>query len=71
MRCRTPGCTGEHERRTISHQIVYQERTLVLHGVPAQVCSDCGEILLDSETISRIDRILARRTSLLVRDSPD
>ncbi len=61
MRCQSPGCTGEHEPRTISHSIVHRERTLVVHDVPADVCPDCGELLVAEETIFHIDRLLGRK----------
>lgn len=61
MRCQSPGCTGEHEPRTISHSILHRERTLVVHGVPAEVCPDCGEVLVAEETIFEIDRLLSRK----------
>lgn len=61
MRCQTPGCTGEHEARTISHQVVYRETTLLLHDVPAGVCPECGEALLAHETIFHIGHLLSRK----------
>jgi YgiT-type zinc finger domain-containing protein len=61
MRCQTPGCSGEHTTRTISHQVVYRERTFVIHGVPADVCPDCGEAVIAEETIFHIDGLLPRK----------
>ncbi|HEV7505578.1 MAG TPA: YgiT-type zinc finger protein [Thermoanaerobaculia bacterium] len=61
MRCQSPGCTGEHQPQTISHSVIHRERTLVIHGVPADVCPDCGEVLVAEETILHIDHLLARK----------
>ena len=61
MTCQSPGCTAELEPRTISHSVLHRQRTLVVHGVPAEVCPDCGEVLVAEETILHIDRLLARK----------
>lgn len=61
MRCQSPGCTGEHQPETISHSVIHRERTLVLHGVPASVCPDCGEVVVTEETILHIDLLLSRK----------
>jgi YgiT-type zinc finger domain-containing protein len=61
MKCQTPGCTGEHEPRAISHSVIHRTRTFVIHDVPADVCPDCGEVIVTEETILHIDRLLARK----------
>jgi YgiT-type zinc finger domain-containing protein len=61
MKCHTPGCSGEHEARTISHAVIYQERTLVVHGVPADVCPECGEAVLAEETTMHLELLLRRK----------
>lgn len=61
MRCQTPGCTGEHETQTISHQVVYRETMILLQDVPAEVCPECGEALLAHETIFHLGNLLGRR----------
>jgi YgiT-type zinc finger domain-containing protein len=61
MRCHTPGCSGEHEARAISHAVIYQERTLVIHGVPAEVCPECGEAVLAEETTMHLELLLRRK----------
>jgi YgiT-type zinc finger domain-containing protein len=61
MRCQSPGCTGEHQPQTISHSVIHRERTLVIHGVPADVCPDCGEVLVSEETILHIEGLLSRK----------
>jgi YgiT-type zinc finger domain-containing protein len=61
MRCQSPGCTGEHEFQTISHSVIHRQRTFVIHDVPADVCPDCGAVLVAEETIFHIDRLLSRK----------
>ncbi len=61
MKCQTPGCTGEHEPRAISHSVIHRQRTLVVHDVPADVCPDCGAVVLHEETILHLDHLLARK----------
>lgn len=60
MGCHTPGCTGEHETGTISHAVIYQERSIVLHGVPAHICPECGDVVLIEETTIVIEDLLRR-----------
>lgn len=61
MKCQTPDCTGEHEAGTISHSVVYRERTYVIHGLPAGVCPDCGEAVLAEETTIYMETLLQRK----------
>ena len=61
MGCHTPGCTGEHGTGTISHTVLYQERSIVLHSVPANICPDCGDVVLSDETTIVIGDLLKRK----------
>lgn len=61
MDCHTPGCRGEHEAGTISHSVTYQERSIVLHNVPAQICPECGDVVLAEETTIIIEDLLRRK----------
>ena len=62
MGCHTPECMGEHATGTISHSVVYREKTIVLHHVPADVCPECGDAVLSEETTVAIEDLLRRRT---------
>jgi len=62
MKCHTPDCIGEHEAGTISHSVIYRERTLVLHGVPAHICPECGDAVLHDETLIVIEDQLKRKS---------
>jgi YgiT-type zinc finger domain-containing protein len=61
MKCHTPGCTAEREAREISHSVIYQERTLVIHHVPADVCPECGDAVLAEETTLHLQALLRRK----------
>lgn len=61
MKCHTPDCSGEHEARAISHSVVYRQRTFVVHGVPAEVCPECGDALLVEETTIHLEALLRRK----------
>ena len=61
MKCQTPNCSGEHETRAISHSVIYRQRTVVVHGVPAAVCPECGEAVLAEETSIHLEALLRRK----------
>jgi YgiT-type zinc finger domain-containing protein len=61
MKCQTPGCTGEHRAQTISHEVVYQKRTVVIHNVPADICPDCGGVVIAHETLYHVGSLLGRK----------
>lgn len=61
MKCQTPECMGEHEANTVSHSVIYRERTYVIHQVPAHICPDCGEAILLEETTYQITQLLGRK----------
>lgn len=60
MGCHTPDCEGEHEAGTISHSVIYRERSVVLHRVPASICPGCGDVVLAEETTIVIEDLLRR-----------
>ena len=61
MKCYTPECIGENLQETISHSVIYRERTLVLHGVPAEICLECGDAILHEETLIVVENLLKRK----------
>jgi YgiT-type zinc finger domain-containing protein len=63
MRCSIQGCPGEYEEQSIIHTVRHRGEIVVIDGVPAEVCSLCGDVLLRPETIRRIERLLATRTT--------
>lgn len=61
MKCNTPDCIGEHEAGTLTnHSVIYREKTVVIHKVPAHVCPECGDVTLLEETTHQITLLLDR-----------
>ena len=62
MNCSIQGCPGEYESREVTHTVRHQGRIVVIDHVPAQVCSVCGDVLFEPETVRRIEALLRSRT---------
>lgn len=54
---------GEHATGSISHSVIYKERTIVLHQVPADVCPECGDAVLSDETLIVVEDLLRRKVT--------
>ena len=52
--------SGELEPGATSFTVEREGMTLVLKGVPARVCSQCGEAYFDEATTKRIEEIAER-----------
>ena len=61
MKCHTPDCTAEREAGEISQSVIYRERTIIVHHVPAEVCPECGDAVLVEETAIHLDALLRRK----------
>ena len=62
MNCSIQGCPGVYEPREITHTVRHQDRIVVIDHVPAEVCSVCGDVLLQPETIRHIEALLRQPT---------
>jgi YgiT-type zinc finger domain-containing protein len=58
MKCSIEGCSGQYQRRKITHTVRHKGRVVVIDHVPAEVCSVCGDVLLKPETVRRIETLL-------------
>ena len=58
MKCSIVGCPGEYERRNVVHTVRHQGQVIVIDHVPADVCSVCGDVLFDPQTVRRIENML-------------
>ena len=58
MNCSLQGCPGEYEEKQITHTVRHRGRIVVIDHVPAEVCSICGDVLLDPETVRHIETLL-------------
>lgn len=58
MKCSIAGCSGEYEERKIAHTVRRNGQLIIIDHVPAEVCTECGDVLLRPETIRRIEALL-------------
>lgn len=58
MKCENTGCVGAYTRTTVSRAFEYQGRTVVVEGIPAQVCDLCGETVFEAGTLDRVRAVL-------------
>jgi len=56
--CSLQGCPGGYEARRIVHTIRHQDKVLVIDHVPAEVCTVCSDVLLEPETVRRLEALL-------------
>ena len=61
MKCSIAGCPGEYEDRKTIHTVRHQGQVVVIDNVPAEVCSLCGDTLLEPETLRHIEELLRTR----------
>ena len=70
-------CGGELEERTITHPQEYKGKIIILENVPAEVCHQCGEVLLPPDVLERMQQAVwsettpKRMTSVPVYDLAD
>ena len=55
---RCPLCKGALERKIISYTQPFEGRLYVIENVPAQVCQQCGEIVLEPPTAKKIQELV-------------
>jgi len=53
-----PFCSGELEERVVTHPQSYQGKVYILENVPAEVCSQCGEVLLRPEVLEKMQQLV-------------
>ncbi|MBI5563129.1 MAG: YgiT-type zinc finger protein [Deltaproteobacteria bacterium] len=58
MKCTIKGCPGEYEDKRIVHTVCPKGEVVVIDHVPAEVCSECGDVLLRPETVRHIEELL-------------
>ena len=50
-------CKGNLEEKKVNY-VVDLEDTIIIKGVPAKVCTQCGEQYFDDETAENIEKIV-------------
>ena len=58
MRCSIERCPGVYEKRKVMHTVRHNGQVVVVDRVPADVCSLCGDVLLEPGTVRRLEELL-------------
>jgi YgiT-type zinc finger domain-containing protein len=53
-----PLCSGELERKTITHPQEYNGVIYIIENVPVEVCVQCGEVLLSPDVLAKIQELV-------------
>lgn len=53
-----PVCGGKLESRKITYPQEYTGKIVVLENVPAEVCQQCGEILIAPDVLKKVQEIV-------------
>ncbi|MEK7848393.1 MAG: type II toxin-antitoxin system MqsA family antitoxin [Chloroflexota bacterium] len=57
-----PFCAGELEDRAVTYPQKYKDTLIILENVPAEVCRQCGQVLLRPDVQERIQEIVWSET---------
>ncbi len=66
MECSNSGinrCPGHYDDRLITHTVHYDGEIVVIDHVPAEVCTECGDVLFKPKTVCKIEAILRQRAA--------
>lgn len=50
-------CDGDLEEKKVNYVVDLEETIIIIKGVPAKVCPQCGEQYFDDKTSENIERI--------------
>jgi YgiT-type zinc finger domain-containing protein len=59
--CRRPRCGGRTSEWPIVHPVRSGDQTVIVEGVPAQVCFTCGETFISEAIQARLEHLLETR----------
>ncbi|MCI8272722.1 MAG: type II toxin-antitoxin system MqsA family antitoxin [Clostridia bacterium] len=51
-------CKGDLEEKKVNYVVDLEETIIIVKGVPAKVCNQCGEQYFDDETAENIEKIV-------------
>ena len=51
-------CKGNLEEKNVNYMVDLEETIIIIKGVPAKVCTQCGEQYFDDETTENIEKIV-------------
>lgn len=58
MKCSFESCPGEYEAKKTLHAVRHDGQIIVIDHVPADICSVCGDALLEPDTVRRIGSLI-------------
>ena len=62
VKCSIDGCPGIYEERKVLHTVRHRGEVVMIDGVPAEVCSVCGDVLFRPKTVRHIEPLLQSRS---------
>lgn len=57
-------CKGDLEKRKVNYVVDLENAIIIIKGVPAKVCTQCGEQYFDDETAENIEKIVNKLKQL-------
>ena len=60
---RCPLYSGKLEEKTVTHPQEYKGRIIILENVPAEVCRQCGEVLLRPDVLEKVQGVVWSETA--------
>ncbi len=51
-------CKGNLEKKKVNYVVDLEKTIIIIKGVPAKVCEQCGEQYFDDETAENIEKIV-------------
>ena len=59
-------CKGNLEKRKVNYVVDLENTIIIIKGVPAKVCTQCGEQYFDDEIAQNIEKIVNKLKQLTV-----
>jgi len=57
-------CKGNLEEKKVNYVVDLENTIIIIKGVPAKVCTQCGEQFFNDETAENIDKIVKQLKQL-------
>ena len=62
-------CKGNLEKKDVNYLVDLDNTIIIIKGVPARVCTQCGEQYFDDETAKNIEKIVNQLKKLTMEVS--
>ena len=59
-------CKGSLEEKQVNYVVNLDNTIIIIKGVPAKVCKECGEQYFDDETSENIEKIVNKLKELAI-----